>query len=95
MPAVLPITEMQRNGAKLAERAIETKEPIYLTKHGKSSLVLIDAEEFDRRMSYREAIVNREQERYAGIMRGHDEVLQGKVVPLDEALDELRDRWDS
>ena len=34
MPSVLPITEMQRNSAALADEAMRTKEPIYLTRRG-------------------------------------------------------------
>lgn len=93
MPVVAPISEMQRNSAALTERAMETKEPIYLTRHGKSAVVLMDAEEFDRRMSYRDAIAQREQERYEGIMRGHREAEKGQLVPLGDALDQLDAKW--
>ena len=93
MPLMEPISEMQRNSASLTERATQTKEPIYLTKHGKASVVLIDAEEFDRRMSYRDAIIEREQDRYAGIMQGHSQIAQGDGVPLDTALRQLEETW--
>lgn len=93
MPVVAPISEMQRNGAALTERAIKTKEPIYLTKHGKSAVVLMDADEFDRRMSYRDAIAQREQERYEGVMRGHREIECGDSISLDDALAQLGKKW--
>lgn len=93
MPAVVPISEMQRNSAALTEQAVTSKEPIYLTKHGKSTVVLMDAEEFDRRMQYRDAIAMREQERYERIMCGHREVEEGQSVPLDEALIQLGKKW--
>lgn len=93
MPLMEPISEMQRNSAALADRAMATKEPVYLTKRGKPAVVLIDAEEFDRRMMYRDAIVAREEDRYAGIMRGHKELLAGKGVELADALRELDERW--
>ena len=89
MPLMEPISEMQRNSAALADRAMATKEPVYLTKRGKPAVVLIDAEEFDRRMMYRDAIVAREEDRYAGIMRGHEELLVGEGVELADALREL------
>lgn len=93
MPSVLPITEMQRNGAALADEAMRTKEPIYLTRRGKSAVVIIDAAEFDRRMAYRDAIVEREQDVFAGIMRGHAEIAAGGGVPLGDALERLDAKW--
>ncbi len=93
MPAVKPITEMQRNSAALADEAMRTKEPIYLTRHGKSAVVVIDAQEFDRRMSYRDAIANREQAVYAGIMQGHQEIENGEGVPLVDVLADFDAAW--
>ena len=93
MPAVKPITEMQRNSTALADEAMRTKEPIYLTRHGKSAVVVIDAQEFDRRMSYRDAIANREQAVYAGIMQGHQEIESGEGVPLADVLADLDAAW--
>ena len=89
MPTVLPVTEMQRNSASLTDQAIKTKEPIYLTRHGKLAVVLIDAEEFDRRMAYRDAIIRHEESVLAGIMRGHEEVKRGDTVELDDILAQL------
>ena len=93
MPIVLPITEMQRNSAALADEAMCTKEPIYLTRRGKSAVVIMDAAEFDRRMAYRDAIVEREQGVFAGIMRGHAEIAAGDGVPLEEVFERLDERW--
>lgn len=93
MAAVLPITEMQRNSAALADEAMRTKEPIYLTRHGRSAVVVIDAAEFDRRMAYRDAIVEREQGVFAGIMQGHAELEAGKGVDLEDALAGLERAW--
>lgn len=93
MPKVVPVTEMQRNGAALTDEAMSSKEPIYLTRHGKSAVVLIDAAEFDRRMAYRDALVSREERAYEGIMRGHEELANGMGVGLDEALGALGEDW--
>ena len=86
MPTVAPITDMQRKGAALADQAMMSKEPIYLTRHGKAAVVLIDAAEYDRRMRYRDAIIEREECAYAGIQRGHEEIAQGKGISLSDAL---------
>lgn len=93
MPLVVPVSEMQRNGAALTNRAMETKEPIYLTRNGKSAVVLMDAEEFDRRMAFRDALVRREERVFEGIMRGHREIEEGRGIALDDALAQLGDDW--
>ena len=93
MPIAVPISEMQRNGAALADQAMRTKEPIYLTRHGKSAVVMMDAAEFDQRMAYRDAIVAREQRAFEGIMRGHREIAEGKGLTLEKSLDELGQDW--
>ena len=93
MPAVMPISEMQRNSAALADQAMRTKEPIYLTRHGKSAVVVIDAAEFDRRMAYRDALIAREERVLEGVMRGHQEIAEGRGVSLDDALGRLGDGW--
>lgn len=93
MPTVLPVTELQRNTAALTDEAMRTKEPIYLTRRGKAAVVLLDAAEYDREMSYRKAIIEREKSVYAGISRGHDELARGESSSLDEALSQLADKW--
>lgn len=93
MPMVMPVTEMQRNSSSLTDTAMNTKEPIYLTRHGKSAVVLIDAEEFDRRMRYRDAIVGREEAIYAGVMKSVQEIERGEFVDLDTALSDLEAKW--
>ena len=94
MPTVVPISEMQRNAAALTDEAMRTKEPIYLTRRGKSAVVLMDAAEYDREMSYKKAIVARERALYEGISRGHAEIEGGVSVSLDEALSDLGAKWD-
>ncbi len=93
MPVTVPVSEMQRNAAALTEEAMRTKQPIYLTKRGKSAVVLLDAQEYDRQMAYRDAILAREQAALAGISRGHEEIARGKSVKLEDALAQLDAKW--
>ncbi len=94
MPTIAPVSEMQRNGAALTEEAMRTKKPIYLTKHGKTAVVLLDAEEYEKQMAYRNAILAREEAVRAGISRGHEEIAQGQSVKLDDAIAALNAKWD-
>lgn len=93
MPTVLPISEMQRNAATLTEEANRTKEPIYLTKHGKASVVLIDAAAYDETMSFQKALYEHEKRVYEGIMKGHAEIEAGKTVSLEEVETKLKAKW--
>ena len=93
MPTVLPVTEPQRNTVALTDEAMRTKEPIYLTRRGKAAVVLLDAAEYDREMSYRKAIIDREKRVCEGITRGHDELGRGESASLDETLSQLADKW--
>ncbi|WP_394815230.1 type II toxin-antitoxin system Phd/YefM family antitoxin [Collinsella aerofaciens] len=47
MPVVKPISDLQRNSGAIADSCHKTKEPVYLTKNGSASLVVMDAEAYD------------------------------------------------
>ncbi len=93
MPMVLPVSELQRNSAELVNRTMETKEPIYLTRRGYKSVVLIDADEYDRLSAIETARVRHALEIKDGIERGHADIAAGRTVALDDALARLESRW--
>lgn len=92
MRTVLPVTELQGNLAAFVDEAMQTKEPIYLTRRGKAAVVLLDAAEYDREMSYRKAIIEREKRVYEGIAQGHNELARGESFSLDETLSQFADK---
>lgn len=47
MAAIRPVSDLQKKIGELTAYAKETKEPIYLTRHGTKHLVLMDADAFD------------------------------------------------
>ncbi len=94
MPTVIPISELQRNMSAIAEECRETQQPIYLTKNGKASLVVMDAKTFDREMAVHRDVLDREERVYRAIMRGREDELAGRVRSLAQAREdaaELRD----
>lgn len=93
MPMVVPVSEMQRNGAELVNRAMESKEPIYLTRRGYKAVVLVDADEYDRLADAERDRVLKALETREGIERGHRDVADGRTVTLDEALQKLASKW--
>ena len=60
MPAVTSLSDFNRNQSEVISRLSETEEPLYLTRNGKSAVVVMDAEAFDRAMSFRNEVHERE-----------------------------------
>ena len=91
MPTINPVTELQRNAAALIREAMQTKEPIYLTKNGSSAVVLLDAEEYDRQVSaYHELWKERVRLLYE---LGEAQQKAGMVYTFDEVVQMMRDKW--
>ena len=85
MPTVVPISDLQRNMGAITAQCHETGEPVYLTKNGTASLVVMDARAFDDEMRLHQAVLDREARVYAAIMRGREDELAGRVRPLEQA----------
>lgn len=90
MPTVKPISELQRNMAAITKECHETKQPIYLTKNGSASLVVMDAAAFDSEMGLHQAVYEREMRVFRAIMRGREDELAGNVRPLSQAIKDAR-----
>lgn len=90
MPVVKPISDLQRNMASLAQECKESRQPIYLTKNGTASLVIMDAEAFDRERSLHDAVLEREERVCRAIMRGREDEIAGRVRSLESARETAR-----
>lgn len=101
MPKILPSTELRNNFNSVEKLAQETRQPIYLTKNGRGSLVVMDIdafEEYQIEQAYRRyldtALAQAECNRLDGDSKYHDmetafiELLDEDVAGVaDEALD--------
>lgn len=85
MPEIKPLSEFNRNQNSLIEKLSATGEPMYLTRNGSACVVVMDAASFDNLMSFRDELLEQELRTYRGIMRGYQDVLEGKTVDADEA----------
>lgn len=85
MPAVIPVSELQRNMGAVAEQCHRTKQPIYLTKNGKASLVVMDAAEFDERFAALDGLREHEERVRRAVSRGYDDLVNGRVQSLVQA----------
>ncbi len=90
MPTVKPISDLQRNMGEIARECVETKQPVYLTKNGKATLVVMDAQTFDAEMELHQVVYERESRVHSAIMRGLEDVRAGRVRPLEQALEDAR-----
>lgn len=90
MPTIRPISDLQRNLTSISAECHETGRPVYLTKNGAAALVVMDAEAFDRRMRAADAVTEREERVARAIARGYDDLVNGRVRPLEQALGDSR-----
>ena len=88
MPLVKPISDLQRNLGSLADACHETGEPVYLTKNGSASLVLVDADAYDEQARVLAAVREREESVQRAIARGYDDLLNGRVRPWKQAKED-------
>lgn len=86
MPAVISLSEFNRNQAEVIERLSATSEPLYLTRNGRAVVVVMDAEAFDREQARRDETREREMATYASLLEGYQDVLDSRTMSLD-ALD--------
>lgn len=90
MPTVKPLSDFNRNQSAIIDELEQTQKPIYLTRNGTASIVVMDAEAFDRAMSFRASAYANEMRVYDSLMKGYDDVQQGRVVDADQAEEEIR-----
>lgn len=89
MPAVTSLSDFNRNQSSIIAKLGETQRPLYLTRNGSASIVVMDAEAFDRAMSFRSSVYANEMRVYEGLMRGYADYLDGNTVDAAEAEDEI------
>ena len=90
MPAVFPITDLQRNMKEVGGIIDEHHEPVYLTRNGRAKYVLVDAQEYDEVMALHELVREREERVNKSIQRGMRDFERGAETPLDEAIARAR-----
>ena len=84
---IKPSAALRNDYTAISNMAKETKEPIYITKHGEGDLVLMSIDAFERReqvLKFREKILQAEQERLDG----------AETMSVSEARRRLRERMD-
>lgn len=90
MPTVKPLSEFNRNQSAIISELADTQRPMYLTRNGSASIVVMDAEAFDRAMSFRSSVYANEMRVYGSLMKGYADFARGDVVEAGQAEDEIR-----
>jgi len=79
---IQPLTAFRANVASYVDQVRRTHRPLVLTQHGKSAAVLMGAEDY-------EALVE-EVEVLRDIQIGERELAEGKGIPHEQVVEELR-----
>lgn len=90
MPRMKPISDIQRNMSAVVQECQATKAPLYLTKNGKATLVVMDAEAFDREMAIHQEVYDREMRVRNAILRGCEDAADGRVRTLSQARSDAK-----
>jgi len=81
------VSEFRAHTTSYINQVKETKRPLVLTQHGKSSAVLLDVAEYEKLIDKIEVIQD--------IRCGQREISKGKGVEHDEALNMLLGRFEA
>lgn len=92
MPKVKSLSEFNRNQSSIIEELHRTGEPLYLTRNGSSSVVVVDSDAFDEMMSFKRRIYAREMKVYEGLLAGYEDCQHGRMMSADEADALIRER---
>ena len=84
MPHIASLAEFNRNQKKMLEQLAESRQPIYLTRNGAKSVVVMDCDAFESTMTSREAAKEEELRVYQGLMRGMSDYVQGRTFSKAE-----------
>lgn len=84
-----PLSEFQRSAKSFLEEMRMNKSSLVLTVNGKAAAVVQDADAYQDMVERIELL-----ESMLGLRKSLEEFEQGQGVPLDQAFQQLRDKYD-
>lgn len=78
------VTTLKRQATRILEELQKTKEPVLITERGLPSAYLVDVGDFEQMQARLELL--------EGIAKGERAILEGKVLPQEEARGRLS-KW--
>ena len=85
MAIIRPASELQRNINAIYELCRDTGEPVYITRNGEKSLVVMDADAFARRLGPERRAFKRETHVLEAMEASGREAGGGDIVSIEEA----------
>ena len=83
LPAIRPISDLRTDLNGVCEDACETQQPIFMTKNGKATLVVMDCEAYERQ---------RQHDRY--VMKMREAEIEAQYHPESLALGGVGERME-
>ncbi len=83
LPAIRPISDLRTDLNGVCEDACESQQPIFMTKNGKATLVVMDCEAYERQ---------RQHDRY--VMKMREAEIEAQYHPESLALGEVGERME-
>lgn len=85
MPNIRPISDLRNNASDISDYCRQTREPVYITRNGSGDMVVMNIDEYERRM----AIVDI----YSKLAVAEQEIAAGASgEPFGEAAAKLREQ---
>ncbi len=90
MPSIRPISDLRNSASEISDYCRSTREPVFITRNGAGDMVVLNIEEYERRMALIELygkLTEAEEELEAGAQgedfaaaaRGFREYIHGKI----------------
>ena len=51
MPSIRPISDLRNNASDISDYCRQTREPVYITRNGSGDMVVINIDEYERRIA--------------------------------------------
>ncbi|GBR74240.1 antitoxin phd [Candidatus Termititenax aidoneus] len=84
MPQIIPIKDL-KNTSAIAQMCQEATEPIYITKNGYSSMVIMSSKMYEERMFL--------QDVYCKLTAAEEQIAQGKTLDAGISLEKIKAKF--
>lgn len=84
MSQIIPIKDL-KNTAQISTMCQSTNEPIFITKNGYGSMVIMDIKVYEEKMA--------KLELYTKLALAEEEIREGKVFEAKDSLKSLREKY--
>ena len=84
MPSIRSSTDLRNNYNEISAFCHDAREPVFITKNGQGDLAVMSMDTYDE--------ITGRKELYRLLEEGHQDILEGRVQPLEDAIADIRRR---